>query len=89
VISGKLPLDVQTVQFARVIEARDRLGTPAIEAKGLALRVVLDTEGVLPVSGAPPANRVEPPHPTRRSSRPAAGSIRSCSSRRVNTSSCA
>lgn len=51
VIAGKLPLDVQTVTFARVIEAAVDSARPAIEARGLRLTVVLDTEGVL--SGDP------------------------------------
>ncbi len=49
--AGKLTLDVQTVTFARVIEAAIDSARPAIEAKGLRLSVVLDTEGVL--SGDP------------------------------------
>ena len=51
VVAGKLPLDVQTVTFARVIEAAIDSARPAIEARGLRLSVVLDTEGVL--SGDP------------------------------------
>jgi PAS domain S-box-containing protein len=51
VVSGKLTLDVQTVTFARVIESALDSARPAIEAKGLRLSVVLDTEGVL--SGDP------------------------------------
>jgi PAS domain S-box-containing protein len=51
VISGKLPLDVQTVPLARVIEAAVDSARPAIEAKGLRLNLVLDSEGVL--SGDP------------------------------------
>jgi PAS domain S-box-containing protein len=47
VVSGKLTLDVQSVTFARVIEAAIDSARPAIEAKGLRLSVVLDTEGVL------------------------------------------
>jgi signal transduction histidine kinase/ActR/RegA family two-component response regulator len=47
VATGKLPLDVQTVSFARVIEAAIDSARPAIDAKGLRLRVVLDTEAVL------------------------------------------
>lgn len=51
IISGKLPLDVQTVSFARVVEAAIDSAGRAIEAKGLKLRVVLASEGVL--SGDP------------------------------------
>ena len=51
VASGKLTLDVQSVTFARVIESAIDSARPAIEAKGLRLSVVLDTEGVL--SGDP------------------------------------
>jgi signal transduction histidine kinase/ActR/RegA family two-component response regulator len=51
VVSGKLTLDVQTVTFASVIESALDSARPAIEAKGLRLSVVLDTEGVL--SGDP------------------------------------
>ena len=51
VIVGKLPLDVQTVTFARVIEAALDSARPAIDAKGLRLSVVLDTDGTL--SGDP------------------------------------
>ncbi len=47
ITSGKLPLDVQTVSFARVIEAAVESARPAVEAKGLRLSVVLDTEGML------------------------------------------
>ncbi|MDB4940831.1 MAG: sensory box histidine kinase/response regulator [Labilithrix sp.] len=51
VIAGKLPLDVSTVTFARVVEAALESAAPAIEAKGLKLRVVLDTDATL--SGDP------------------------------------
>jgi CheY-like chemotaxis protein len=51
VISGKLPLDVKTVSLARVVEAAVDSARPAIEAKGLRLSLVLDTDSVL--SGDP------------------------------------
>jgi PAS domain S-box-containing protein len=51
VASGKLPLEVESVRFARVIEAALDSARPAIEAKGLRLEVVLDTDGV--ISGDP------------------------------------
>jgi signal transduction histidine kinase/ActR/RegA family two-component response regulator len=47
VISGKLALDVKTVTFGRVIEAAIDSARPAIEAKGLRLSVVLDSDAVL------------------------------------------
>ena len=47
VISGKLALDVQTLTFGKVIEAAIESARPAIEAKGLRLSVVLDTDAVL------------------------------------------
>jgi PAS domain S-box-containing protein len=51
VVSGKLPLAVESVRFARVVEAALDSARPAIEAKGLRLEVVLDTDGLL--SGDP------------------------------------
>jgi PAS domain S-box-containing protein len=51
VASGKLPLAVESVRFARVVEAALDSARPAIEAKGLRLEVVLDTDGLL--SGDP------------------------------------
>ena len=47
VVAGKLPLDVQTASFARVVEAAIDSARPAIDAKGLRLSVDLDSEGVL------------------------------------------
>jgi len=47
IVSGKLPLDVQTVQLARVVETAVESARPAIEAKGLHLSVVLDDPGML------------------------------------------
>ena len=47
ITSGKLSLDVQNVQLARVVEAALDSARPAIDAKGLQLDVVLDTEGLL------------------------------------------
>ncbi|HSO41055.1 MAG TPA: hybrid sensor histidine kinase/response regulator, partial [Labilithrix sp.] len=47
VISGKLPIDVETVSFGRVIEAAVDSARPAIEAKGLRLSVVLETDALV------------------------------------------
>ncbi len=51
VVSGKLPLSIESVRFARIVEAALDSAGPAVEAKGLRLEVVLDTNGVL--SGDP------------------------------------
>ncbi len=52
ITSGKLSLDVQNVQLVRVVEAALDSARPAIEAKGLQLDVVLETEGLLAGDGA-------------------------------------
>jgi CheY-like chemotaxis protein/anti-sigma regulatory factor (Ser/Thr protein kinase) len=51
IVSGKLPLDVQTVKLAPVVEAAIDSARPALDAKGLRLSAVLDPEGTL--SGDP------------------------------------
>jgi PAS domain S-box-containing protein len=47
IVSGKLPLSVQTVHLARIVEAALESARPAIDAKGLRLTVVLDPECAL------------------------------------------
>lgn len=47
IVSGKLPLTVESVHLARIVAAALDSARPAIDAKGLELRVVLDTEGVI------------------------------------------
>ncbi len=51
IVSGKLPLAVQAVRLARIVEGALESARPAIEAKGLRTEVVLDEEAVL--SGDP------------------------------------
>ncbi len=51
IVSGKLPLEVQNVTLARVVEAAVDSARPAIEAKSLRISVVLDDHGV--VAGDP------------------------------------
>ena len=51
IVSGKLPLDVQTVKLAQVVEAAIDSARPALDAKDLRLSAVLDPEGSL--SGDP------------------------------------
>lgn len=46
-VSGKLALDVQTVQLARVVEQAVESARPGMDAKGLRVSLVLDDQGVL------------------------------------------
>lgn len=47
IVSGKLPLDVQSVHLARIVEAALDSARPALDAKALELSVVLDREATL------------------------------------------
>ncbi len=47
IASGKLPLEVQSVRLARVVEAALDSARPAIEAKGLKVHVLLDSDSQL------------------------------------------
>ena len=51
IVAGKLPLDVQSVKLARVVEAAVDSARPALDAKELRLSVILDSDAVL--SGDP------------------------------------